>query len=62
MPQTGVHMVGNKRIQPGSCPRPLAYLQDLADTGAYRVHPTECGHDVYRGRASEGLSAKKYRG
>jgi hypothetical protein len=44
-------MVGNRKIQPRLLPETLAYLQDLANTGAYGQSPT----DVARTFIEEGI-------
>ena len=44
-------MAANRKIQPRLLPETLAYLQDLADTGAYGRSPT----DVARAFIEDGI-------
>jgi hypothetical protein len=49
-------LMANKKAQPRLAPDTLAYLQDLADTGAYGKNPSDVARTLIEAGIREALS------
>jgi hypothetical protein len=49
-------MVANRKAQPRLAPETLAYLQDLADTGAYGTNPSDVARTLIEAGIRDALA------